>query len=175
MNNKITTKLCNKCNSIKPINDFGKDIRTKDQLKCFCKSCTKQYNKDYNFKLLLYRVKTHSNIGSQHSNSNKGCIDNVIFITRNKKMKENIKLTIIGNRKKNEINRNKHIDLIDDLLKKQLSDHSPVLYIENLYYAPASKLNPNSISVYNRNSKSAISNTPINNAVINYDASVLKP
>jgi hypothetical protein len=41
----ITEKRCTKCGKIKSIEDFCKDLSTKDGLSYWCKSCLKQYNK----------------------------------------------------------------------------------------------------------------------------------
>lgn len=45
-------KNCVACNTIKPINDFGKKAASKDGLDCYCRVCRKSYydNKKYNRK-----------------------------------------------------------------------------------------------------------------------------
>lgn len=43
----MQTKMCNKCGFKKNINEFTKDKKTKDGLKCWCKLCTSKYNKKY--------------------------------------------------------------------------------------------------------------------------------
>jgi len=40
-------KKCNKCGEVLPLHMFGKNKRTKDNLKVWCKTCSKKYNKAY--------------------------------------------------------------------------------------------------------------------------------
>lgn len=48
-------KVCSKCEIMKPVEDFGKDSSTGDDLRCYCKSCGKQYWKNYNSKKRIER------------------------------------------------------------------------------------------------------------------------
>ena len=41
------TKICTKCGRELPLSEFNKDKSRKDGLQCWCKSCKKQYGKQY--------------------------------------------------------------------------------------------------------------------------------
>ena len=41
-----TTKLCVKCQTEQPIENFGKNSKTRDGLRHDCRTCVKQYNKE---------------------------------------------------------------------------------------------------------------------------------
>lgn len=43
----MNTKICSKCCIEKNIDEFAKDKKTKDGLKCWCKLCNAEYNKKY--------------------------------------------------------------------------------------------------------------------------------
>jgi len=43
----MTVKTCTKCKIEKPINCFHKNKNEKDELKCWCKNCTKRYDNEY--------------------------------------------------------------------------------------------------------------------------------
>lgn len=43
----MNTKICSKCCIEKNIDEFSKDKKTKDGLKCWCKLCSAEYNKKY--------------------------------------------------------------------------------------------------------------------------------
>src|ERR1700687_81641 len=48
--NIIMYKICTKCESTKDVINFGKDNRTKDGLKVWCKSCRSESNKTHSVK-----------------------------------------------------------------------------------------------------------------------------
>jgi len=90
--------------------------------------------KDFRFNLLLDRIKTHDNVGRTDKSfktsklnpkkQNSGCIDNVIYISKIKDVKNTISNVIIGHRKLPD----------EDYTKEKydsLSDHSPVIIIED--------------------------------------------
>lgn len=43
----MNTKICSKCCIEKNIDEFAKDKKTKDGLRCWCKLCNKEYNNKY--------------------------------------------------------------------------------------------------------------------------------
>ena len=47
MENKLNTKYCRNCNTIKPHSEFTKNKQLKDGLYSKCKECLKQKNKRY--------------------------------------------------------------------------------------------------------------------------------
>jgi len=125
-------------NSIKNIRIFGDFNLTSnviaEHLMGF--KINKEYN-EFKFKLLLDRIKTHDNVGvkrekdmvetfipsSKNSHEERqGCIDNVIYITKQSKTK--LEGVFIGMRK---IPENQYIKAQYD----SLSDHSPVMIIED--------------------------------------------
>jgi hypothetical protein len=55
----MKTKICLKCNIIKPLSEFGKDKRTKSGLASKCKNCKSKYFKDY-YKLNAKKIKLNS-------------------------------------------------------------------------------------------------------------------
>ena len=52
-------KKCNKCGEVLPLHMFGKNKRTKDNLKVWCKTCSKKYNKAYYEENKEKKKKTH--------------------------------------------------------------------------------------------------------------------
>ena len=46
----MNKKLCVKCNIVKPISSFGKNIPRLDGLQVYCKSCVNEYHKEYYWK-----------------------------------------------------------------------------------------------------------------------------
>ena len=47
MSEPIVTKRCSKCNEIKPLSEFFKRTKNKDELQGYCKSCQNESNKKY--------------------------------------------------------------------------------------------------------------------------------
>ena len=89
-----------------------------------------QKYKDYKLELLLDNIKTHENQTTtktaktpKTTNTMSGCIDNVIYITKQSAF--NIQNVIIGDRKRKNNNN------ISKDEEKTLSDHSPLLIIED--------------------------------------------
>ena len=109
--------------------------------------------REFKFQLLLDRIKTHDNIkikpGTEVETHDindydavKGCIDNVIYITKNKNIQNNIENVIIGKRKLPAEKYNKSVF-------DTLSDHSPIIIIENnKEYEKMSQNNSRSANIY---------------------------
>lgn len=91
--------------------------------------------KEFKFKLLLDRVKTHDNVKKEKNSFhtaeldekkvNSGCIDNVIYITKVNSIEENIQTVIVGNRK---LPSEKYTEEVYN----SLSDHSSIIIIEDI-------------------------------------------
>ena len=47
MEENIETKLCTKCKTVKPVTEFSKINKTKDELKLYCKICERERLKIY--------------------------------------------------------------------------------------------------------------------------------
>lgn len=48
-------KFCSACKQYKNISDFGKDARTLDGLKCYCKECKNLYERNRTYKNKIYK------------------------------------------------------------------------------------------------------------------------
>ena len=91
--------------------------------------------KEFKFKLLLDRVKTHDNVKKKKNTYhtveldekkvNSGCIDNVIYITKVKSIEEKIQNVIVGNRKLPD-------EKYTEEVYNSLSDHSSIIIIEDI-------------------------------------------
>ena len=147
----------NKIKTIRIFSDFNLLSNViADRLKKF--KIQKQF-KNFKFNMLLDGVKTHDNVKKINKNSyetseldakkiNSGCIDNVIYISKVKSIEDNIEKCIIGERKLPSEKYTK--DQYDSL-----SDHSPMIIIENMPSDTASfnKNRDNSPSVIDNRTK----------------------
>lgn len=67
---EVNEKKCGKCKNVFPLTQYGKNIKTKDKLQCYCKGCKKIDNNK------MYRTKT--------------CIKNKDKIKKNKETKADL-------------------------------------------------------------------------------------
>ena len=117
-------KKCNKCNSVRPVNEFSKYKRSKDGLQSNCKICVKNYRKENKESLTLKAKEFYNNNKSKIQEKKR-----VYY----KKNKEVIKL----NSKKYY---DEHSDEIKPKLRKYRNDNKETLNEYNKIYQKTRRL-----------------------------------